>query len=68
MKLSTYRVTDGESFSMRKQSTDDAGKCKNDGEIDIAMTNHITELIELQNKLYADNHYGKRWMPPVKTA
>jgi PPK2 family polyphosphate:nucleotide phosphotransferase len=58
MKLSTYRVTDGESFSMRKQSTDDAGKCKNDGEIDIAMTNHITELIELQNKLYADNHYG----------
>lgn len=58
MKISSYRVTDGESFSLCSFAPDDSGNIKKAEDVDAALAKNIAELIHLQDKLYAHNRYG----------
>lgn len=58
MKIDTYRITDGDSFSIRKFPTKDDGGLERYGEADLALEKNIEELARLQDMLYAHNQYG----------
>ena len=58
LDISTFRVAQGANLKLSHASTDDSGKYKSEEEVSINMQDNISEMIKLQNKLYAEDSYA----------
>ncbi|MCL2810305.1 MAG: polyphosphate kinase 2 family protein [Clostridia bacterium] len=54
MNIKKYRVTDGDGFSLADFCPKDTGKCKASGDVQKIITQNISQMKELQDRLYAD--------------
>src|SRR5678809_685122 len=58
METSRYRVRPGQKVRLHKYSTDDTGSFKNKEGAADRLAKGISRLVELQEKLYADNRWS----------
>jgi len=54
MNIKKYRITDGGGFSLADFDPQDTGKCKSSGDVQKVLSQNISRIKEIQDRLYAD--------------